>query len=241
MSWQRFVAGFDPHGDKQDPVVNAAFFKFVARWKPNYRILGGDAFDFRPLRHKANDEEKRESMKKDFEAGMDWIDRFQPTHFLRGNHDERLWELKEADNGVRSDYAAEGVSKIEKVVKDMGCRMLPYHKRSVLRIGHLKVIHGFFCGVYAARQTALVYGSTLFGHVHDITEHSIPGLERRVARSCGCLCELDMDYAARSPNTLRQAHGWAYGVIHSKTGNYHVWQAERIGNAFMVPSDIVEL
>ncbi len=240
--WQKFIVGFDPHGDKQDPDANSAFFKFAAHWKAHYHILGGDLWDFRPLRHKANDEEKRESMKQDFESGMEWLARFKPDYFIRGNHDERLWELAAADNGVRSDYAIEGIGKIEKETKRLGCRMLPYHKRDgVLRIGHLKVIHGFFCGVYAARQTALVYGSTLFGHVHDITEHCIPGLERRVARACGCLCQLDMEYAARSPNTLRQAHGWAYGVINSRTGDYHVFQAEKIGGKFMCPSDIVEV
>ncbi len=240
--WQRFIAAFDVHGDKQDKQANEAFFKFTAQWKPHIRIFGGDLWDFRPLRSKANDEEKRESMKVDFEAGMDWLKRFKPDYFVRGNHDERLWDLKEADNGVRSDYAALGILEIEKETKSMGCRMLPYHKRDgLLRIGHLKVLHGFACGIYAARNTALVYGSCLFGHVHDITEHSIPGLERRVARSCACLCDLDMPYAARTPNTLRQANGWAYGVINQRSGDYFCWQAEKVGKSFMIPSDIIEL
>lgn len=240
--WQRFIVGFDVHGDKQDKAANEAFFKFTNQWKPHIRIMGGDLWDFRPLRKGASDDERRESMKKDYHAGLDWFQRFKPNFFVRGNHDERLWELSAAGDGVRSDHGKDGVDEIEAEAKKMGCRILPYDKRKgVLRIGHLKVIHGFFCGVYAARQTALVYGSTLFGHVHDITEHSIPRLERSVARCGGCLCDLDMPYAARTPNTLRQAHGWPYGVINSRTGNYHVFQAEKIDGKFMLPSDVVEL
>ena len=141
---------------------------------------------------------------------------------------------------MRADYADQCVGEITRELDRMKCRSLPYHKRDgVLKLGHLKIIHGFACGIYAARQTALVYGSTLFGHVHTIDEHSIPGLDRRVARACGCLCTLDMDYSARQPNTLRQANGWAYGVIDDRTGNYHVWQAEGINGKFITPTDLV--
>lgn len=224
-----------------NPEANKVFFEFASHWKPDIRVMGGDLFDFRPLRRKANEDEKRESMRKDFECGMDWLKRFRPNHFLLGNHDARLWELAEADRGVESDYAYQGVREIETVTDRIKCKVYPYHKtKGVIRLGpHLKMIHGFASGVYAARQTALVYGSVLFGHVHCVDEHSIPGLERRVARCCGCLCNLDMDYAARTPSTLRQAHGFAYGVMSKKTGNYHVWIAEKIGKEWVIPSDIV--
>lgn len=240
--WEPFVVAFDSHGDMQSKSTVKAFLKFCDLWKPKYRIFGGDNWDFRPLRGKATDEEKRESMKKDFEAGMDFIKKFRPHFFIRGNHDERLWELAERGDGVRSDYAQLGIKEVEKELKAMSCRMLPYHKRDgVLRIGHLKVLHGFFCGVYAARQHALVYGSCLFGHVHDVTEHSIPGLERRVARCGGCLCTLDFPYAARTPNTLRQSQGWPYGVINSRTGEYIVWQAERINGHYITAHGVIVL
>ncbi len=219
-----------------------AFNKFLTQWKPDIRVFGGDLWDFRPLRRKATEDEKRESMAVDYNAGLRWVKEYRPNYFIRGNHDERLWELAASDHGIRSDYALSGVAEITAEMKQMRCQMLPYHKRDgVLRLGHLKILHGFACGIYAARQTALIYGSCLFGHVHDVTEHSIPGLERRVARSCGALCSLDMDYAARMPNTLRQANGWAYGVIHKTTGKYFSWQAESVEGKWLVPTDIAEL
>lgn len=240
--WTRFVVAFDVHGDKQDKKSNAALFRFLDSWKPKIRVFGGDLWDFRPLRKKATADEQRESMQKDFDAGMEWLGKFQPQFFIRGNHDERLWELSEKKDGIRSDAAIKDIAEIEKITTQMGCRMLPYHKRDgVLRLGHLKILHGFACGVYASRQTALVYGSVLFGHAHTIDEHAIPGLERRVARCCGCLCQLDMDYNARQPNSLRQAHGFAYGVINEKTGSYQVWQAEEIDGKWIIPTDTMQI
>lgn len=240
MSLETFCVASDVHGDMQSPSANKVLFDFIADFKPKIRIFGGDLWDFRSLRKGANEDEKRESMSKDYVAGINWLKRFKPHYFLRGNHDERLWEMADADRGAVSDYAQSGVLEITALLDSMKCAMLPYHKREgVLRLGSLKVLHGFHCGVYAARQTALVYGSALFGHTHVIDEHAIGGLERRVARNIGCMCVLDMNYNSRNPNTLRQANGFAYGVLNRKTGAYHVWQAESIDGKWILPTDFV--
>jgi len=240
-NWTRFMAGFDVHGDQQSKPACEVFFKFMKDWKPEIRVMGGDLFDFRPLRRKASEDEKRESMREDFEAGMGFLKRMRPTTYLLGNHDVRLFQLAESDNGVMSDYAYEGVKDIETVCDSMKCRILPYHKRKgVLDIGKLRVIHGFHCGVYAARQAAMVYGSVLFGHVHTIDLYSLPGFERRVARACGCLCTLDMEYSSTNPSTLRQANGFAYGVVNKRTGMWHAWVAECINGEWLIPSDLTK-
>lgn len=237
----KFLIATDVHGDKQDAPSNKVLFNFIKDFKPQIRVFGGDLWDFRAIRKGASADEQRESMAADYVAGINWIKQFKPTYFLRGNHDERLWDLAESDNGVLSDYAASGTVEISALLDSMKCPMLPYHKRDgVLRLGSLKVLHGFHCGVHAARQTALVYGSAIFGHTHVIDEHSIGGLDRRVARNIGCLCQLDMEYNSRNPNTLRQAHGFAYGVLNDKTGEYHVLQAESINGRWVLPSDFTQ-
>ncbi len=242
MAWERFVAAFDVHGDQQDKQAVEKFSKFIKQWKPRHRIMGGDLYDFRPLRRKAGEDEKRESMVADYNAGNRFFEDYKPTVYLLGNHCARLFELAESDNGIVSDFARQGVAEINAMAAKHKCPVLPYHKRDgVFRMGHLKVIHGFHSGIYATRQTALIYGSCLMGHIHVVDEHAIPGLERRVARACGCLCKLDMDYNSRTPMTLRQSHGFAFGVINQRTGAYHVWQAEEVNGKWMVPTDIVEL
>jgi len=168
------------------------------------------------------------------------ISRYEGHVAFTGNC-ERLWELAKADKGLASDYAQEGVEEIESLLKKIGCRSLPYHKRhGVLKIGSLKILHGFYCGVNAARQHALVYGACLFGHVHTVDEHAIAGLERRVARSVGCLCKLDHDYNSRTPSSLRHAHGFAYGIVSERTGKYFIQQAECIEGKWMIPTDFKE-
>lgn len=242
MSWTKFVVGFDLHGDMQDGEAVGKFFKFLDLWKPHIKVFGGDLIDFRPLRRGASEDERRESMGEDVRMGLEFLTKFSPQYFLEGNHDFRARDLAANGSGVAADYAQRLCQDVDTLCESQGTKVLPYHKRfGVLQLGHLKILHGFHGGVYAARQTALVYGASLFGHVHTVDEHPIPGLERRVARCCGCLCRTDMDYNSRQPNTLRQSNGWAFGVLNEATGIYHSWQAEKIGDTWLIPSDIVEL
>lgn len=233
---ERFIAVFDNHGNEADPDACAAMFDFLAHWRPTIRIHGGDCFDFAALRRKASEEERRQDLIADVEAGCDFLARFAPTHFLRGNHDERLWDVVKGDD-LKS--AGLGQLLLDKIAEAVGnAAMLPYHKRDgVLRLGHLKIIHGYHAGVTASRQAALVYGSVLMGHIHAIDAYAIPGLDRRIGRACGALCRLDMDYNRAMPGSLRQAHGFAYGLL-LPSGAYQVWQAESVDGQWFFPSEL---
>lgn len=204
--------------------------------------MGGDLFDFAALRKKASEEERRQTIRKDFEAGREWLAQFQPSYFLKGNHDERLWKLAAEDKGPISDYGKQLVEWVEADCRKYRAPILPYDKRKgILEIGHLKCLHGFATGVYAARMHALVYGSCIFGHGHGIQMASIAGLEDRTARMAGCLCKLDMEYAETSMGALMWRHGWVYGVVDDKTGNYEAVQAQEIDGKFVVLTGLKEL
>ena len=92
MAFKRFIFGTDSHGDMIDKVTASKFLDFVEDYKPHHRIHGGDVFDFRPLRGGSGAEEKSESMKKDLNMGLEFIDQYRPNHILLGNHDDRLWQ-----------------------------------------------------------------------------------------------------------------------------------------------------
>lgn len=244
--WKRFVAASDIHGDMQDEVTCEALWKFIDHWQPQIRCCLGDVWDFRPLRGGASPEEKTESMQQDYRAGTAWLERFfgadGDKYLNLGNHDERVWLWAKNKRGVEQDFAVDKVQLMESEFGRLGIKWVPYHKRTgVIRIGHLKLLHGFAYGIYAARQTALVYGSCLMGHVHAIDEHHIPGLERRACRIIGAMCQLDMEYNSRQPNSLRQANGWAFGAVSSVTGEYIVFQAEKMAGEWLVPSDLASL
>ncbi len=244
--WKRFVAASDIHGDMQDKETCDVLWRFIDQWNPQLRFCLGDVWDFRPMRNGASNEEKSESMSADFQMGMSWLERFfgcsGEKYLNLGNHDARPYEWAHNRRGVERDFAAEKLTLIESEFARLGINWVPYHKRDgVIKVGHLRLIHGFHCGVYAARQAALIYGSCLMGHTHSVDEHHIPGLERRACRIIGALCRLDMDYNARQPNTLRQANGFAYGAINTLNGSYVTWQAESYDGGWLIPSDVVEL
>lgn len=236
------MAGYDIHGCQQDRATNKTFFDFAKQWKPYYRICGGDCFDFKQLRKKADAYERRESMAIDVAEGQLWLETFRATHFLRGNHDERLWDLGEQSEGIVADYAKLGICRMEKMVAKLRCQMFPYNKRTgVFRLGSLKFIHGFVGGVTAARRTAQVYGSVVMGHGHAIQAQSIEGLDQRTGFMVGCLCKLELDYNRAQMGTLNQENGFSYGVTNEKTGSFHLWQARRVDGEWLLPSDVVVL
>lgn len=236
---KRFLIVSDNHGDLQDAEAVAAFFEFAKAWKPEIRVHLGDCFDFAALRKKASDDERRGPLAEDVMMGCEFLRRLKPTHFLRGNHDERLWDLLDIDDAKLTEYARMLADQIGDAIGDS--IMLPYCKRrGVLRLGHLKCIHGFHSGVTAARQSALVYGSVVMGHVHAIDHYSIPGLERRAGRVIGCMCQLDHTYNRAMAQTLRHAHGWAYGLLFP-SGDYAIYQAEKVNGSWHLPTEFVEV
>ena len=231
MTFQRFIFATDLHGDMADADTCAALLRFKKEFDPHVTIFGGDAFDFRGLRKGAAAAEQAESMRSDVDAGLRFLESFRPNYFLRGNHDERLWELAQYGQGITADYAQHGVKDITDKCAAMKCKILPYDKRKgVLKIGNVNFLHGFHCGVTATRMHALAYNECVHGHTHTIDVARVAGIDRRTARSVGCLCRLDMPYNSRMPSSLRHAHGWAYGLIDSKTGAAQIFQAEKFGD-----------
>lgn len=243
--WEPFVVASDIHGNEMDAEANKVFFDFVKVWKPKHRICAGDLWNFAALRGRASEEERRLSLREDYDMGLDWFIKFNPTAFTRGNHDERLWKAAEKRNGLISDLAITCIDEFEKVRRKTACKvMLPWHKRKgIYHLGnsHLKVLHGFATGIHAAQKHAQVYGSCLFGHVHSIQQFSPPSLENRIARAIGCLCHLDQDYNESHLGSLIHRHGWSFGFVNSRTGMYQSYQAENLGpGGWLLPTGMRE-
>jgi hypothetical protein len=242
VSFKKFIAGFDNHGEEQDGPACDVFFQFLDQWKPDLRIHGGDNWDFRPIRAGAKEDERRESMRPDFKAGKAFLERYVPTHFLRGNHDERLWKLAENGCGPAADLAQEGVEEVNALMSYLHCQMLPYDKRKgVLRVADTLFLHGMRAGESAVRRTVMDYGgfSIVMGHIHAVDFISLPGLEQpRIGIAAGCLAQHEMGYNAASPGTMRYENGFVYGVYDDSV--CITWQARKRSGKWFLPSDIYE-
>ena len=239
---QRFIVVSDNHGDMADAATVDALWSFIADWKPEIRIHAGDCFDFRNLRKGASDEEKAASLAEDWEAGSDFLRRFfdggKSKHFLRGNHDERIYDFQNSATGMMRDYARDGIKRLEAIVKKSGAKMLPYDSDlGVLDLGKLSVIHGYHAGIGACRMHANIYRNCIFGHVHTIESAPVSAREPAEARSIGCLCKRDMDYINKKTGKLRWAQGWAYGLLFSD-GTYQLFQTRKISGQFYAASEI---
>ena len=239
---QRFIVVSDNHGDMADAASVGALWSFMKEWKPEIRAHAGDAYDFRNLRRGASDEEKAASLADDWEAGNDFLRRFfdggASNHFLRGNHDERIYDFAGNATGVIRDYANDGIKQLEATVKKCRAKMLPYDSDlGVLNLGKLSVLHGFHAGVGACRLHAAIYGNAIFGHVHTIETASVASREPAEARSIGCLCKRDMDYVNKKTGKLRWAQGWAYGLLFPD-GTYQLFQTRNIGGQFYAATEI---
>ena len=242
MKSRKFVVAGDNHGDMQDDESVSALMRFLAEFEPEIRIHAGDNWDFRNIRRGATDDEKAGSLQEDWEAGADFMRRFfrggHENHFLRGNHDERLWYLRENCAGLVRDYAHDAVKRVESLVRGCRAKMLPYDSaRGILRIGELTVLHGYHAGIGACRQHAAIYGNCLLGHVHTQESAPVPSIEPAEARSIGCLCKRDMDYMNAKTGKLRWAQGWAYGQLF-EDGTYQLFMTRKINGRFYAATEI---
>lgn len=236
---RRFIVVGDNHGNKANRKAVAAALDFKKAFKPSIRIHLGDGFDFACLRKNASNEETREPIEDDIYAGNQFNNDYDPTHYLRGNHCERLWRLLKCDDGKLQDAARRWVNEIESQLSK--AIVLPYHKRKgVLKIGQKSFLHGYHGGVNAARQAALIWGDCIMGHIHAFDSASVPGPNgRRVGQSCACLCDVDQEYNSAQANTLRQSNGFFYGFI-TPSGAYQTFQAESLAGSWYFPTEFRE-
>jgi predicted phosphodiesterase len=237
-----WVFATDLHGDHQNSETVEALLKFTKSFKPKHRIFGGDLFDFRAMRRGASKAEQAESMELDVWAGMEFLSKYKPTIFLRGNHDERIWDMARFhDNGIVRDMANQGIKDIEKKCRSIGCKMLPYDATAGVHTLHkTRFIHGFHAGLYATKKHAEVYapegGLVLHGHTHAIQFATIARKGGASGMGVGCLARLDMEYNRHQTGRLMHGNGWGYGI--SWKDGQKAFQADRRSGQWCVANKL---
>jgi len=242
MKPRRFVIAPDIHGSLMDERACDAVLNFTRDFKPDVRVIAGDLWDFAAIRKGASEDERKQSMKDDFDAGATFANAFfkgaGEKHLMLGNHDVRVWDLCHSPDGVRRDLGETMVEQVKNVAKLNGARLWDYDARTgVLDLGHLRVVHGYHTGASACANHSRIYGNVVFGHIHSIESYQTPGLKQQEARSIGCLCSLNPDYANRKTGKLKWAHGWAYGWLFAD-GTYQINQARNVEGSFYASQDI---
>lgn len=239
----RGIGVFDNHGHQYDEDTVSTVFKFIDIWKPHDRVHGGDNWNFAGLRKGASEEEKAESMEDDFDDGMEFLNKLRPTHITWGNHDYRIFDLASHGTGATGDLARRVVRSIEEATRKFKCETKPYDSRyGILDYAkNLKIAHGYYHNVNHSMSMAFSYGNIMYGHNHTFQQSRVSTLEVRIAQSVGCLCDINMDFEHARTAKLKKENGFAYWVKNTQNNMVQYWLARKIGDEWVLPTDIVTI
>lgn len=241
----KFIFASDSHGDMADPEALAALYEFTKDFKPDYRIAGGDHYDFRSLRRGAgNDKEGAESLQADLDEGKQFFARWRPNVWLWGNHEHRLDAQQSSGSALVRDYCQGVKDHINAHARKCGAKViLPYHADlGVYRLGPVAMVHGFAHGVNSTVVQGLHYapygGALIHGHTHNLASIALTKHGGGNAFSAGCLCRKeDMAYSAQRLATARWGSGFVAGFV-TAGGDYKAWLVHKMGGQWIWTKDL---
>lgn len=229
------IAMGDNHGHLACPNTLDAIMEGVRRYKPKWRVHLGDNWDMTCLRKGVDRDSKEaiDNLEQDLDAGISWIRRYQPTHFLFGNHEWRAFELAQNTDSMSKAKKAMGViDKMKRELRAVGCKIIkPYDVRyGKVTIENVDFIHGFSHGRNALLQDWGTYGTPghgfAMGHLHREEQLNYQHINGGAAFLCGCAMDIDQaSYALRRSATLRWQNGFLRFVTNGKT--YKGYQLHR--------------
>jgi len=221
---KRFWVGFDRHCPEHDPAIDEIALDFIRDFKPHIRVAGGDWQSVDQVTKWNN--ESTLSLEAEFKMNAEALERFGITHYLEGNHEERLRRVGNLlDPRLRSLV---GLVKNLDLVK-RGIKFRPYHPtRGVLRFGKLKILHGWYCNEYMAKKTALTYGTCVFGHAHRFqTFWPKAAFDNHVGFSIGMMGKIEQPYEADRP-PAGHSQGFVFGYMHTN-GYFDLYPVRIVG------------
>lgn len=232
----KFLSVSCNHGDLVDPVAVEAVLEFKSRWKPDAVVCLGDCFDTRCFRTGAKGgKDEAAKVGPDLNSGIEFLKKLRPTHFLCGNHEDRLWGLRDHYNAQISALATMLVERIETQLAVIGCKVVvPYDYKAHIMLGNMVFTHGTLFGTNASRDTAETWGKPV---CHGHTHRAAIGYGRMYDNPMGICTGHLMDikkatYAKNAKSTMGWSQGFAWGVyndtrtvawLHSQPQNETKW------------------
>jgi len=212
MSYKRILFVGCSHGKYIDPIAKRAVLKFRDRFKPHTVVHLGDACDtaaFRSGAHGSSDES--EPVEPDIEGGMQFLEELKVTHFLCGNHEARLWRMRESSNAVVAYAANKAVQHIEDTCRRIRARMFKYDAIwQGIQFGNFRAMHGVMYGENATRDHAEAFGNVVHAHTHRAAVAKGRRSDCPTAYCVGTLTRTrNMDYAS----TRRATLAWSQALV----------------------------
>ena len=229
------IAMGDNHGHLACDDTLDAIMEGVSRYKPKVRVHLGDNWDMTCLRKGIENGSKEaiDNLREDMDAGIKWIRRYRPTHFLFGNHEWRVYDLlQNTDSMSKARKAQDVIDEMKRELRAVGCKVIkPYDVRDCkITIEGIDFIHGMSHGKNALLQDQSTYGTPghgfAMGHLHREEQLNYQHIEGGAAFLCGCAMDISLaNYALRRSATLRWQNGFLRFVSDGK--KYKGYQIHR--------------
>jgi len=225
------------HGHLADQEALEKLLEFKECYEPDKVIMLGDFLDISSfMGHGTGSDTRGDEIMPDLISGLEFLKRLEPDVVFAGNHEERLWRLKDSRNEIIRYCAESVIGHIETFVASMGAEFVPYggmsDPESYRRLGPLAVGHGWSFGMNAEREhCAMTGGPTAIGHVHRIQAQPAYSFGGPMGYSVGCLCDIKkMGYAKNRKATAGWQNGWAYGTFSEDDYELHFKRLSKAGS-----------
>lgn len=240
QKWTKFLAVGCSHGSHISESAKKAVLDFRDRYKPEEIIHLGDAIDCTSLRGGAIRDsisgDHSADLADDFATGIGFLKELEPTIYMLGNHEHRLYNLLGSSSAIISYAAERGVDEIERQMKKLHCRVFPYDiEKGVVVLGGTAFLHGFAFSENAVRDTVESLGRpVIMAHIHRPEIQRGRVINSPVGICVGTLANIGaMAYARQRRATLRWQHGFAWGEYSSK--GCVSWLATPTGGEWRLP------
>ena len=202
------------HGAWIDRRAADAVLEFKRRYKPHVTVHLGDALDMTAFRSgAAGSKDEAEPIAPDMDAGLQFIRRLEPQVWLMGNHEDRLYRLRDHPKAIVSELAGMLVGEIESECRKLKCVTVPYHYKQAYRLGNYSLMHGWFFNENAARDHAEAFGNVIFAHTHRAGMAKGRRADSPTGYCVGTLMRVEhAEYAKGRRATL----GWSQGFVWSE-------------------------
>lgn len=226
MAGYKRILGFAcSHGIHIDPQARSAILNFRDAYKPHTVVHLGDAIDTAAFRSGARGtSDEAEPVEPDIDEGLGFIRDAGVTHYLAGNHEDRLWNLAEHPNAIVSYAAAQCIHAIKDLCKERKITFVKWDGIfQGLKFGNFTFLHGALYSENATRDHAEAIGNCVHAHNHRPAISCGRRLDCPIGFGVGTLTRRrEMGYAKSRRATTAWGQAFVWGEYNDRVAHLNL-------------------
>jgi hypothetical protein len=220
--WRRLLAVGCSHGHLVSPQAREGVLRFRQDWRPDTVIHLGDFLDLTCFRSGAvGGSDEGANPMPDMSSGIAFLKELRPSMIFCGNHEDRLWKLRDHPKAIVAALAGMLVDEIETVAKQLRAELVPYDYRAWRQVADCRFMHGTIFSESCVRDTAEAFappgGAVVFAHSHRCGMARGRRGDNPIGFNTGTLANIErLDYAKTRRQTLAWSGGFVWGIYNHK-------------------------